>query len=164
MIQSYRRMLPVRRDFVAKRGAAVQIQAAERGRVARRDFAELKRRHAAATQLQARYRGHRARVDYLRTLRAVLVLQIAFRRWQVARRVAARASERAAREAELAKVAAAEAAARAAEEAVAEEAQRKERASFTAIKARIRPAARSTTCCDLSYHDVIVAPQMPQES
>ena len=157
-------MLPVRRNFVAKRCAAVQIQAAERGRVARRDFAELKRRHAAATQLQARYRGHRARVDYLRTLRAVLVLQIAFRRWQVARRVAARASERAAREAELAKVAAAEAAARAAEEAVAEEAQRKERASFTAIKARIRPAARSTTCCDLSYHDVIVAPKMPQES
>lgn len=83
LIQSYRRMLPVRRAFVAARAASVQIQAAERGRVARRDFAELKRRHAAATRVQTRYRGHRARVDYLRTLRAVLVLQIAFRRWQV---------------------------------------------------------------------------------
>lgn len=83
LIQSYRRMLPVRRAFVAARAASVRIQAAERGRVARRDFAELKRRHAAATRVQTRYRGHRARVDYLRTLRAVLVLQIAFRRWQV---------------------------------------------------------------------------------
>ena len=76
-------MLPVRRAFVAARTATVRIQAAERGRVARRDFAELKRCHAAATRVQTRYRGHRARVDYLRTLRAVLVLQIAFRRWQV---------------------------------------------------------------------------------
>jgi hypothetical protein len=146
-IQSYRRMLPVRRAFVAKRGAAVRIQTAERGRVARREFAELKRRHAAATQLQARYRGHRVRLDYLRTLRAVLVLQIAFRRWQVARRVAARAAERAAHEAELAKAAAATAAARAAEEAAAEDARRKERASFTAIKVRSHLA---TTCMPCS--------------
>lgn len=132
-------MLPVRRAFVAKRAAAVHVQAAERGRVARKNYAELKRRNAAAIKLQARYRGHLARMDYVRTLRAVLVLQIAIRRWQLRRRLAAREAERAAREAEAAKAAAAAAAARAAEEAAAEDARRKERASFTAIKVRLPP-------------------------
>jgi hypothetical protein len=124
----------------------VRIQTAERGRVARRQFAELKRRNAAAIRLQAWARGHQQRVRYLRVLRAVLVLQIAVRRWQLSKRMAIREAERRAREAEQAKLAAAEAAKHAAEEASAKEARRKERASFAAIKARLLSASPRSHC------------------
>ena len=51
-IQSYRRMLPVRRQFLQTRRAAVRLQAGERGRKARKDFKELKRRHRDAIKIQ----------------------------------------------------------------------------------------------------------------
>ena len=53
-IQSYRRMLPVRRHFLRTRSAAVSLQAGERGRKARRDYKELRQRHRAAIRVQAR--------------------------------------------------------------------------------------------------------------
>lgn len=142
LIQSYRRMLPVRRAFLRARAASVKIQAAERGRVARREYKELKRRNAAAIRLQAWTRGHQQRVRYLRVLRVTLVLQIAVRRYQLAKRVAAREAERKAREAALVKVAEAEAAQRAAKEAAAEEVRRKERASFATIKVCLPSSCR----------------------
>lgn len=51
-IQSYRRMLPVRRRFLQQRRAAIMLQAAERGRRARKDYIELKTRHRAAIKVQ----------------------------------------------------------------------------------------------------------------
>ena len=51
-IQSYRRMLPVRRAFLEVRAAAVTIQAASRGRVARREYIQMRTRHRAALRVQ----------------------------------------------------------------------------------------------------------------
>ena len=45
-------MLPVRRQFLRTRRAAIRLQAGERGRKARKDFKELKRRHRAAIKIQ----------------------------------------------------------------------------------------------------------------
>lgn len=53
-IQSYRRMLPVRRQYLRQRSAAIALQAGERGRRARKDCKELKRRHYAAIKVQVR--------------------------------------------------------------------------------------------------------------
>jgi hypothetical protein len=142
-IQSYRRMLPVRRAFLEVRAAAVTIQAASRGRVARRDFIELRTRHRAALRLQAGVRGHQARQSYAATRHATRTLQAAWRRRALERRVLARSSDRVQREAAAEKVAAREAATRAAELAAADEAARrerdaarKERAAFASIKVR----------------------------
>lgn len=53
-IQSYLRMLPVRRQFMRQRSAAIALQAGERGRRARKDYKELKQRHSAAIKVQVR--------------------------------------------------------------------------------------------------------------
>jgi hypothetical protein len=53
-LQSFSRMLPIRRAFLTVRRATVTIQAAERGRAARQAFAELRRRHRAALCVQVR--------------------------------------------------------------------------------------------------------------
>lgn len=51
-LQSFARMLPIRRAFLSVRRATVTIQAAERGRAARRTFIELRTRHRAALCVQ----------------------------------------------------------------------------------------------------------------
>ena len=71
---------------------------------------------------------------YMHLLAAVLTIQIGLRRWQLNCRVSARMLERRSREASAAAAAAAEAERDGAERAAVEEKQRKERASFGAIK------------------------------
>ena len=80
-------------------------------------------------------RGHQQRMAYMHALAAVLTIQIALRRWQLNRRVSARATERHGREARAAATAAAEAEKAATDLAAVEEKQRQERANFAAIKA-----------------------------
>lgn len=85
-------------------------------------------------------RGYQQRMAYMHVMAAVLTIQIALRRWQLNRRVSARTAERRTREARSAAAAATEAQQAAAKQAAAEEKQRKERASFTAIKVSVTPA------------------------
>ena len=94
-----------------------------------------KARLSMACCAQAAVRGHQQRMAYMHTLAAVLTIQIALRRWQLNRRVSARATERRGRETCAAAAAAAEAEKAATERAAVEEKQRQERANFAAIKA-----------------------------
>lgn len=84
--------------------------------------------------VQAAVRGHQQRMAYMHLLAAVLTIQIGLRRWQLNCRVSARTVERRSREASAAAAAAADAERDGAERAAIEEKQRKERASFGAIK------------------------------
>jgi hypothetical protein len=99
-LQSAWRMVRCRRDFLAERAAAITVQAHWRGDAARREAAELRRRHAAATVLQAAVRAAAARAAFLRTRAAATCVQAGWRRLQLDRRVASRTHVRLAAEAE----------------------------------------------------------------
>ena len=90
---------------------------------------------SVACCVQAAVRGHQQRMAYMHTMAAVLSIQITLRRWQLNKRVSARATERRDQEARAAAAAAAEAEKAWTERAAIEEKQRQERASFAAIKA-----------------------------
>ncbi|MBN3323059.1 MYO5B protein, partial [Atractosteus spatula] len=98
LIQRTFRMVQVRRLYLQLRSAAVTIQAAVRGALARRAYRQLVA-HCAATVLQARVRGWLARRGFLRMRQAVLCLQCCYRqlcarRELRRRRAAARSVER----------------------------------------------------------------------
>nr|DBA18168.1 TPA: hypothetical protein GDO54_016450 [Pyxicephalus adspersus] len=82
-IQSTFRAAKLQREFRAKRQAAVVIQRAFKSFLARRRFLALKK---ATVSIQRRFKwkklAERQRQDYLRTQRAALVLQAAFRGFQ----------------------------------------------------------------------------------
>ncbi|WIA33590.1 hypothetical protein OEZ86_006714 [Tetradesmus obliquus] len=112
-LQAYTRMFFARKRFQQHRAAALLLQSAWRGRVARLQFAKDLREHKAAVCIQRHYRGGVQRAEYKKVHRAVTVFQAAERSRQLNKRVAARLAARRKREAA---EAAAEAARREAEE------------------------------------------------
>uniref|UniRef100_A0A061S4R7 Myosin-1-like isoform x1 n=1 Tax=Tetraselmis sp. GSL018 TaxID=582737 RepID=A0A061S4R7_9CHLO len=137
-IQAFMRMAVHRLAFLALRRAAVRVQAARRGTLARRAYAELLRQHRAAAAIARRWHAYLERRSFRRSVRAVWTIQMAFRRHRLRLRLAARREETLRRDAE-------EAARKAAER---EEAARWDRVrdefggDWEAIRATMQWAAR----------------------
>ena len=92
-LQSAIRMHLARTRFLRLRRAATTIAAHRRGFVQRRAYAEEIRQHRAAVCIQRRARGMMARREARRRAAAVLTIQVAFKRWQLARRCEAREAD-----------------------------------------------------------------------
>lgn len=92
-IQSQTRMHIARKRFVAQRRAATIIGAHRKGLVARRRYATDIKEHRAAVTIQSGARGMLARTEAARRTAAIIVIQVACKRWHLRRRCAAREAD-----------------------------------------------------------------------
>jgi hypothetical protein len=93
IIQSQTRMHIARKRFVAQRKAATIIGAHRKGLVQRRRYATDIKEHRAAVMIQSGVRGKIARTEAARRAAAIIVIQVAFKRWHLRRRCAAREAD-----------------------------------------------------------------------
>lgn len=65
-LQSYVRMLRVRRSYTALRAASLLLQSAQRARAARIAYGVELKEYKAARSIQSSWRGHKDRSEYVR--------------------------------------------------------------------------------------------------
>lgn len=147
VLQTEFRRYRARAAYLRTRVVAVLCAARWKGIAARRAYAELKRQWYAATAVQAATRGLLARKAYSADRAAVVVAQLAVRRWVLRRKWAAQAAKRAAWEEAERK--------RLAEMAAEEERDRMGAAANAAVQARAAAVAKREV--DLAAREAEIA-------